>query len=73
MAEHEIILAKLIAVIDGAEREGVDAKPIFHACARLFGEALSRYLEPADALAFMAQEARRMRLVIAAGQSSQPH
>lgn len=73
MADHEILLAKLVAVLDEAEQGGMDIQPIFHASARLFGEAMSRYLEPADALAFMAQEIRRMRLVSAAEQSARSH
>ena len=53
----------LFALADTWEREGVEPRDIFHAYAQAFGNAMSRYLEPNLAVAFMQQELDRVRAV----------
>lgn len=53
----------LFATADRWEAEGVQPRDVFHAYAQAFGQAMTRYLAPDLAVAFMEQELGRVRAV----------
>lgn len=65
------ILALLSSVLDFAESKGSEPEALFGAAAKLFGEAMTRYVDPGAVPGFLRQEALRVEAMLGQGETRQ--